>query len=56
MTVTDTTSGRLPVAEATDVRRAATRLVRADGRAFTGTLTLNPTDACSDTGAEEAVR
>ncbi|WP_327317968.1 ABC transporter ATP-binding protein [Streptomyces sp. NBC_01235] len=41
MTVTDTTSGRLPVAEATDVRRAATRLVQADGRAFTGTLTLN---------------
>lgn len=33
--------GRLPVAEAVDVRRAAVRLVRADGRAFTAVLVLN---------------
>jgi ATP-binding cassette subfamily C protein len=33
--------GRLPVAEPADVRRAAGRLVRADGRAFTAVLLLN---------------
>ncbi|MGR6972825.1 ABC transporter ATP-binding protein [Streptomyces cynarae] len=33
--------GHLPVAEAVDVRRAAVRLVRADGRAFTALLALN---------------
>jgi ATP-binding cassette, subfamily C, bacterial len=41
MTVTDRAPGRLPVAEAADVRRAAARLVRADGRAFPGVLALN---------------
>ncbi|MEU3787120.1 ABC transporter ATP-binding protein [Streptomyces sp900129855] len=41
MTVTDGAPGRLPVAEAADVRRAAARLVRADGRAFPGVLALN---------------
>ncbi|QJT07154.1 ABC transporter ATP-binding protein [Streptomyces asoensis] len=34
-------SGRLPVAEPGDVRRAAARLLRADRRAFTGALALN---------------
>ncbi|MEV0210239.1 ABC transporter ATP-binding protein [Streptomyces sp. NPDC050788] len=34
-------SGRLPVAERSDVRRAAVRLIRADGRAFTAVLALN---------------
>ncbi|MFJ2827302.1 ABC transporter ATP-binding protein [Streptomyces sp. NPDC087263] len=34
-------SAHLPVAEQADVRRAAVRLVRADGRAFTGVLALN---------------
>ncbi|MCI3245490.1 ABC transporter ATP-binding protein [Streptomyces spinosisporus] len=34
-------SGRLPVAEPSDVRRAAVRLIRADGRAFTAVLALN---------------
>ncbi|MFD4526975.1 ABC transporter ATP-binding protein [Streptomyces sp. NPDC058470] len=34
-------SVHLPVAEQADVRRAAVRLVRADGRAFTGVLALN---------------
>ncbi|MFJ3338531.1 ABC transporter ATP-binding protein [Streptomyces sp. NPDC086766] len=33
--------GRLPVAAADEVRRAAVRLVRADGRAFTAVLALN---------------
>ncbi|WP_069770531.1 ABC transporter ATP-binding protein [Streptomyces sp. LUP30] len=37
----DGDSGRLPVAGRADVRRAAVRLVRADGRAFAATLTLN---------------
>ncbi|WP_329221187.1 ABC transporter ATP-binding protein/permease [Streptomyces sp. NBC_01485] len=41
MTVADGSSGRLPVAEAAEVRRATARLVRADGRAFTGALALN---------------
>ncbi|MET7604123.1 ABC transporter ATP-binding protein [Streptomyces avermitilis] len=35
------TSGHLPVAEPADVRRAAVRLVRADGRAFAAVLVLN---------------
>ncbi|WP_030179719.1 ABC transporter ATP-binding protein [Streptomyces sp. NRRL S-813] len=35
------TGGRLPIAEPADVRRAAVRLVRADGRAFTAVLVLN---------------
>jgi ATP-binding cassette subfamily C protein len=34
-------SARLPVAEPSDVRRAAVRLIRADGRAFTSVLALN---------------
>ncbi|POX53599.1 ABC transporter ATP-binding protein [Streptomyces sp. Ru72] len=33
--------GQLPVAEPVDVRRAAVRLVRADGRAFAAVLALN---------------
>ncbi|MFF4212741.1 ABC transporter ATP-binding protein [Streptomyces sp. NPDC001796] len=33
--------GQLPVAERVDVRRAAVRLVRADGRAFAAVLALN---------------
>ncbi|MER6352205.1 ABC transporter ATP-binding protein [Streptomyces sp. NPDC001634] len=33
--------GQLPVAEPVDVRRAAVRLVRADGRAFAAALALN---------------
>ncbi|MFJ1806053.1 MULTISPECIES: ABC transporter ATP-binding protein [unclassified Streptomyces] len=41
MTVADGSSGRLPVAEPADVRRAAVRLLRADRRAFTGALALN---------------
>ncbi|SER60372.1 ATP-binding cassette, subfamily C [Streptomyces sp. yr375] len=41
MTVADGSSGRLPVAEPAEVRRATARLVRADGRAFTGALALN---------------
>ncbi|MFH0173180.1 ABC transporter ATP-binding protein [Streptomyces cacaoi] len=41
MTVVDGDSGRLPVAEPGDVRRAAARLLRADRRAFTGALALN---------------
>jgi len=32
---------RLPLAEPADVRRAATELVRSDGRAFAGVLALN---------------
>ncbi|KOG29616.1 ABC transporter ATP-binding protein [Streptomyces resistomycificus] len=36
-----TSSGRLPVAEPVDVRRASVRLVKADGRAFTAVLALN---------------
>ncbi|WP_200305560.1 ABC transporter ATP-binding protein [Streptomyces adelaidensis] len=35
------TSGRLPIAEPAAVRRAAVRLVRADGRAFLAVLGLN---------------
>ncbi|WNM30356.1 ABC transporter ATP-binding protein [Streptomyces sp. Li-HN-5-11] len=35
------TRGQLPVAEPADVRRAALRLVRADGRAFAAVLALN---------------
>jgi ATP-binding cassette subfamily C protein len=34
-------SGHLPVAEPADVRRAAVRLIRADGRAFAAVLGLN---------------
>lgn len=34
-------SAQLPVAERAEVRRAALRLVRADGRAFAGVLALN---------------
>ncbi|MFI1166857.1 ABC transporter ATP-binding protein [Streptomyces sp. NPDC020801] len=34
-------TGRLPVAVPTDVRRAAVRLIRADGRAFSAVLALN---------------
>lgn len=37
----ETAQGRLPVAGAAQVRRAAVRLVRADGRAFAGVLLLN---------------
>ncbi len=33
--------GHLPIAEPRDVRRAATRLIRADSKAFTATLALN---------------
>ncbi|WP_030808193.1 ABC transporter ATP-binding protein [Streptomyces sp. NRRL F-2799] len=36
-----TDTGALPVADRGTVRRAAARLVRADGRAFTGALALN---------------
>ncbi|GAB2951787.1 ABC transporter ATP-binding protein [Streptomyces pseudoechinosporeus] len=39
--VTKQSSGQLPVAEAADVRRAAGRLIRADGRAFAAVLALN---------------
>lgn len=39
--VTKQSSGQLPVAEAADVRRAAGRLIRVDGRAFTAVLALN---------------
>jgi ATP-binding cassette subfamily C protein len=35
------TRGQLPIAEPADVRRAALRLVRADGRAFAAVLALN---------------
>ncbi|KPI29646.1 Xenobiotic-transporting ATPase [Actinobacteria bacterium OV320] len=41
MTVVDEGSGRLPVAEPGDVRRAAVRLLRADRRAFGAALALN---------------
>ncbi|MEW2047115.1 ABC transporter ATP-binding protein [Streptomyces sp. NPDC005476] len=41
MTVADGPSGRLPVAEPADVRRAAVRLLRADRWAFAGALALN---------------
>ncbi|WP_128380145.1 ABC transporter ATP-binding protein [Streptomyces cavernae] len=40
MTATDA-SGHLPVAEPADVRRAAWRLIRVDGRAFAAVLALN---------------
>lgn len=40
-TVAPDPTGRLPVAERTDVRRAMVRLVRADVRAFTAVLALN---------------
>lgn len=39
--MTTGTSGHLPVAEPAGVRRAAVRLVRADGRAFAAVLVLN---------------
>lgn len=39
--VTKQSSGQLPVAEPAGVRRAAGRLIRADGRAFTAVLVLN---------------
>ncbi|MGW6910673.1 ABC transporter ATP-binding protein [Streptomyces sp. NPDC054940] len=35
------TRGRLPIAEPRDVRRATTRLIRADARSFTAVLALN---------------
>ncbi|MCX4765080.1 ABC transporter ATP-binding protein/permease [Streptomyces sp. NBC_01275] len=41
MSVVEGSSGRLPVAGAAEVRRAAVRLVRADGRAFVRVLALN---------------
>ncbi|MFI1725114.1 ABC transporter ATP-binding protein [Streptomyces sp. NPDC020489] len=41
------TGGRLPVAEPADVRRASVRLVRADGRAFLGVLSLNAAAAAA---------
>jgi ATP-binding cassette, subfamily C, bacterial len=41
MTSAEAGAGRLPVAGPAEVRRAAVRLVRADGRAFTGVLLLN---------------
>ncbi|MFR9797123.1 ABC transporter ATP-binding protein [Streptomyces sp. MS06] len=39
--------GELPVADAARVRRAAARLVRADGRAFAGVLALNASAAAA---------
>lgn len=45
-----TTSGHLPVAEPSDVRRASVRLIRADARAFTATLTLNALAAIAGLG------
>ncbi|MEU5090758.1 ABC transporter ATP-binding protein [Streptomyces sp. NPDC021356] len=41
MTVDDAADGRLPVAGPVDVRRAALRLVGAEGRAFSAVLALN---------------
>ncbi|MDQ0993148.1 ABC transporter ATP-binding protein [Streptomyces sp. V3I7] len=41
------TQQKLPVAEPVDVRRAAARLVRADGRVFAGVLALNAAAAAA---------
>ncbi|MFF4276958.1 ABC transporter ATP-binding protein [Streptomyces sp. NPDC001536] len=45
-----TTSGHLPVADPAHVRKASRRLIRADGRAFTATLTLNALAAVAGLG------
>ncbi|MEU6540996.1 ABC transporter ATP-binding protein [Streptomyces sp. NPDC047000] len=44
-----TTAGRLPVAGRAEVRRAAVRLVRAEGRAFAAVLALNVLAAAAGT-------